>query len=286
LHKAVTDNNLEMATLLLKAGAYVDVRDGQDWTPLHRAVVQGKQDMAELLRAHGAWLTRRRFGQSLVMLAMYGNQKEMVKFLIDKGIRRWHSPVHLAAFFGGLDEVKSYLAAGGDIDAQDPFDQLTLLMCAMYGEQTDVIEFLISKGADLNLQDCQGLTALHRAVADHPEIARLLLDKGADVTIRGDFGATPLTRAVFFSDVEMLKMLIAKGADVNIRFGFTDTGNIGSTVLHRACRTGDKAKAEVLIAHSADVNAKNHNGHTPMSLAKRSGNEQLVELLRKHGAKE
>ncbi len=286
LHKAVTDNNLEMATLLLKAGAYVDVRDGQDWTPLHRAVVQGNQDMAELLLAHGAWLTRRRFGQSLVMLAMYGNQKEMVKFLIDKGIRRWHSPVHLAAFFGGLNEVKSYLAAGGDIDAQGSFDQLTLLMCAMYGEQTDVIEFLISKGADLNLQDCQGLTALHRAVADLPEIARLLLDKGADVTIRSDFGATPLTRAVFFSDVEMLKMLIAQGVDVNIRFGFTGTGDIGSTVLHRACRTGDKAKAEVLIAHSADVNAKNRDGHTPMSLAKRSGNEQLVELLRKHGAKE
>jgi ankyrin repeat protein len=50
-----------------------------------------------------------------------------------------------------------------------------------------------------------------------------------------------------------------------------------------------KAVVEMLVAKGADVNAKTKNGRTPISLLKCYGheeNEQTVELLRKHGAKE
>ena len=42
----------------------------------------------------------------------------------------------------------------------------------------------------------------------------------------------------------------------------------------------------VAVADGADVNTKGKNGETPMSVAKEKGHEQVVELLRKHGAKE
>lgn len=287
LNRAAQEGYLEVAKMLLNAGAYVDVRNLNDFTPLQLAVTQGNQDMVELLLQNGARPLRRRLGADLLGLAMVANQKEMVEFLIDKGIRRRYSPVHIAAFFGDLDKVKSYLAEGGDIDAQDTSGQYTMLMCAMFGGQTEVMEFLISKGVDLNLQEAVGHTALHEAVL-RPRLydaAKMLIDKGADLTIRGDInGATPLDLAAARGkDLEIMEMLITRGADVNSR-------RAGFTPLHIICRQPWReiniAKAELLIANGADINAKALYGWTPMDFAKRRGNEQMIELLRKHGAEE
>jgi len=80
-------------------------------------------------------------------------------------------------------------------------------------------------------------------------------------------------------------MMVAKGGDVNVRGG-PRFGDEDWTPLHDACAAGSKTKAEALIANGADVNAKTKNGRTPMSVAKKEGYDQLVELLRKHGARE
>jgi ankyrin repeat protein len=40
-----------------------------------------------------------------------------------------------------------------------------------------------------------------------------------------------------------------------------------------------------LIEKGADINAKNKDGETPLDLALRQGHKEIVELLRKHGAK-
>jgi cytohesin len=211
----------------------------------------------------------------------------MVRFLIDKGIA--HSAVHVAAFCGDLDEVKSYLAAGGDINARDR-SWLTLLSCAILGQHTAEVEFLISKGADINLEHIDGGSALFWAVVRRPEITKMLLDKGADVTIRSGNGRTALFWAACRDNKDIVETMLAKGADVNakghFRFPTGDGYDEGLIPLHAACGNGHKAVVEVLIAHGADVNAKTKNGQTPMSRAKKGSHEQIVELLRKHGAKE
>jgi ankyrin repeat protein len=56
--------------------------------------------------------------------------------------------------------------------------------------------------------------------------------------------------------------------------------------LYFAVLRGHKDVAELLIAKGADVNVKNNQGRTPLSLAKKKGHNEIVELLRKHGAKE
>ena len=53
----------------------------------------------------------------------------------------------------------------------------------------DVIQLLINKGANLNIQDNDGYTALARICRDHnkdnlyTDIIKLLLDNGADINI-------------------------------------------------------------------------------------------------------
>lgn len=44
--------------------------------------------------------------------------------------------------------------------------------------------------------------------------------------------------------------------------------------------------AEVLLANGANVNVKTKKGESMLSLAKEKGHKQIVELLRKHGAKD
>jgi len=295
LCKAVIYNQPEIVKLLLKRGAYIDARDYLDYTPLHLAIREPQQDMVELLLVNGAAPWRRRMDFDLIGIAMESGKKKMFNFLIDKNFE--HSAVHVAAFCGNLGEVESYLAAGGDINAKD-LSQLTLLTCAIFGQRAAVAEFLISKGADINMKGAEGMTALHRAIQRSTDIAGMLLDKGADITITDDYGCTALFYAPWGGNSkDIVEIMLSKGANVNERsgviplYGESKCGE-GWTPLHMACWYGYKAVVEALIANGADINAKSKNGKTPMSVAKqvagdiRGYDEQVIELLRKHGAKE
>jgi len=289
---AVWYDKLEMVKLLIKKGAYIDAQDYTEHTPLHLAVTNRNQDMVELLLANGAAPWRRCKDFNLIGTAMAESEKGMINFLIAKNFE--HSKVHIEAFFGNTDEIENYLTAGGDINAKDS-SKLTLLVCAILGRQTALVEFLISKGADINLKSAEGMTALHwTMMRGNPEIARMLLDKGADITITDDYGCT----ALFYTPrKDIAEMMIAKGADVNARSGvifvYRDSkSDEGWTPLHMACRRINKTVVEVLIANGADVNAESKNGKTAISVVKegpghvKDYDKQIIELLRKHGAKE
>jgi hypothetical protein len=59
--------------------------------------------------------------------------------------------------------------------------------------------------------------------------------------------------------------------------------NGGWTPLHSAAAGGQVAKAEFLLAKAAYVNVKNQDADTPLRVAESKGNDEMAELLRKHG---
>ena len=86
---------------------------------------------------------------------------------------------------------------------------------------------------------------MHKAVDDgHKEIVELLITEGADVNAKEDGGGTPLHHAVLFvGDKELAELLTAKGADVNAK------DNDGDTPLDWAIYYKEPETADLLRKH-------------------------------------
>jgi ankyrin repeat protein len=95
-----------------------------------------------------------------------------------------------AAMQDNLDQLKKLEAKGVSLDAQNHhLFGWTPLMAAIYMQQTNIIQYLLTRNTNLNLQDTSGETALMWAISiDDTNTVRLLLEKGADVTINGNAG--------------------------------------------------------------------------------------------------
>ena len=154
--------------------------------------------------------------------------------------------LHDAAEGGNIIAVKRHLAAGSDIESR----------CI----------------------DCGGTALGHAARNGHKGVVEFLISNGADVNVNID--GTPLHPAAFKGDKEIAELLIAKGADVN---AMDDNGD---TPLNWAAAGGHKEIAELLITKGADVNAKDDRlRKTPLDRAIRRNHPEITELLRKHGGK-
>jgi len=75
------------------------------------------------------------------------------------GWRLPEAPVNLMRSFT-LETVQRAIENGRDINEQDDYQGSTLLMEAVARGKEDVVEFLLDNGADVNIQDHDGVTAL------------------------------------------------------------------------------------------------------------------------------
>jgi uncharacterized protein len=96
----------------------------------------------------------------------------------------------------------------------------TLLMIAIINKRDHLIDLLLKNGADANIQDRNGFSALHFTAQNFRiEAAEILLKGGAKVNPTDNFGATPLGRATSGSAGrgELIKLFLKYGADPSIK---------------------------------------------------------------------
>ena len=167
----------------------------------------------------------------------------------------------------------------------------TLLMIQCINSYLEGAELLIEHGADMNITDGQGNSALILACRHYKdarkeecsEVIELLVAKGANINevsvysspIRGVERGTVLFEACIKGRLEVVPLLMKLGAAINAT---NQNPLIESCVLH------NMDVVRFLIAHGADVNIIDYYGNTCLSVASLKGIDDIVELLLDHGA--
>ena len=133
-------------------------------------------------------------------------------------------PLHDAARSGDVNQLKSLLDSGGNLEDRDGTQETPLLSAALAG-QAVVVEELLKRGADVAARNDRGLTALHAAAyGGSLESVTLLVNAGAAVNDADDkFKVTPLIMASEENHADVVQFLAEHNADLSLRerHGFT-----------------------------------------------------------------
>lgn len=149
---------------------------------------------------------------------------------------------------GPRGETALFRAAGGDAASLSP------LLRRAWGRagSLPLVNLLLGRGADTNLADAQGTTALMVAAKiSSLRVAQRLIATGAHLDMQDNNGCTALMLAVHGAGKKRLQIaeaLIGAGANPNI------VRRDGMTALRYACCEGDSEILSVLIRGGADVN--------------------------------
>jgi hypothetical protein len=137
-----------------------------------------------------------------LMAAAANAHPEMVEVLLAAGANPNTSFATAHAFFTPLgvavrakstEVIDILIRAGAELN---PKKNIFPLYFAMEQNDVGMVRALIARGADVNLKNVRGMTALMLASGSStPEVVKVLLDAGADVNLRDDDGETALTIA-------------------------------------------------------------------------------------------
>jgi hypothetical protein len=154
----------------------------------------------------------------------------------------------------------------------------TIVEAAKNGDLQAVKTLLAQDPSMLNVTDEAKYTPLHWAcIRAHWDIAEYLIEKGADLNVVGGDGGTQINWAAHHDNVEIIKRMVEKGAKLNIR------NKWGMTELHTAIWRGCIHVIEYLLDQGSDPEIKTNEGWTAMHYAFRSGHDNVIDLLKKRG---
>ncbi|XP_034431896.1 kinase D-interacting substrate of 220 kDa B isoform X1 [Hippoglossus hippoglossus] len=177
-----------------------------------------------------------------------------------------------------LAAIKSHLDKFKDVDSRSDNGQTPLMVSAEQGN-LEIVQELIRRGANVNLDDVDCWTALISAAKEgHIEVVRELLENNANLEHRDMGGWTALMWAAYKGSTEVAQMLMGKGANPNI------TGQYSVYPIIWAAGRGHAEIVHLLLQHGAKVNCSDKYGTTPLIWAARKGHYESVMHLLANGA--
>jgi len=231
LIEAVRAGHLEEVQLLLDAGADVNATmnaRSRTWVynqapAITHAVLTNHSEVVELLIAYGADLEL----AELILLESGADPNPISKHT------NWETPLHYAAEAGAIDAVQALLDGGVEVDVridQGRSPMMNIIKEGKSGYGSPVVKVLLDNGADPNLQDNSGSTALHYAAMN--------------------------------GRVDIIQLMIEHGASLDL------TNDLGNTALHLSSSRSKSGAVSVLIEQGASLDLKNDNGETALDVAK------------------
>jgi ankyrin repeat protein len=241
---AARDGRVDVARLLVAAGADLELGDGNGIRPLLMAALNGQVAVARLLVEKGADVNADDFwGRSPLWAAvghrnldMNNNDQDaptdngvdraamlgLIRLLIDRGAQ-------VNARTREVPPPRRWLYSLNDVSWVDFTGQTPFLRAALSGDTT-TMKLLVERGADPNLPTLAGTTPLMAAAGVNWVVAQtyteslqarldavaLCLELGADVNATNSMGLTALLGAVNRGSNDIIELLVARGARLDI----------------------------------------------------------------------
>lgn len=290
--------------LVAKCNGIVNMKDEDGRTALHSAVLGDRSKLVGLLVEFNTDVNiKDNSGCTVLHLAAEKNQFDVVKLFIEhdanvntqdnKGCTALHKSIrngrldtmsddynelHLVHCKGQSETAKLLVECGANIDLRDNKGHTALHLAALKG-QLDTVKFLTkNRDRDMNVIDNNGRTSLHLAASKGQlEIVKLLVECGANVNIRDSKGNTALHLAVWECHFDTVMFFIMeRNTDVDA------VNNDGHTALHLAACDGQLEIFLLLVDYGANIDIKDRDGH--VALYPIVSNDQLkaLEFLMKY----
>uniref|UniRef100_A0A673LDJ6 Kinase D-interacting substrate of 220 kDa-like n=1 Tax=Sinocyclocheilus rhinocerous TaxID=307959 RepID=A0A673LDJ6_9TELE len=177
-----------------------------------------------------------------------------------------------------LSAIKAHLDKYREVDTRNENCQTALMLASEQGS-LEIVQELIRRGANVNLDDIDCWTALISAAKEgHTEVVKELLENNANVEHRDMGGWSALMWASYKGRVEVARLLLEKGANPNI------TGQYSVYPIIWAAGRGHAEIVQLLLQHGAKVNCSDKYGTTPLIWAARKGHYDCVMHLLENGA--
>ena len=203
LHLAAREGHKKFARLLVDKGANPNVQDVDGKTPLHWAVRKGHRKIVDLLLNKYADVNIKDNNGRTPFYSVAREDDEVFwqqsrNYILH--LQEYHllkaanCPLHVAVVYGDLDDVKTKMQ-NENVNV-NRYGVTSLHFGARDGP-VDIIEYLLSKQAELDIQDVDGETPLHWAVQYGRTGAVLILLSGqANPNVQNINGKTPLQLAM------------------------------------------------------------------------------------------
>jgi len=118
-----------------------------------------------------------------------------------------------------IQEIEAILVADPSLATHEPGCDPPIIWAAG-NHRPDVVDLLIKHGADIEVTDDDGKTALHAAASECPEVVSVLLNHGAKLDVLDRLGCSPLVWAIWMQrspeGEEAAKLLHGAGATVDL----------------------------------------------------------------------
>uniref|UniRef100_A0A674C301 Kinase D-interacting substrate of 220 kDa n=1 Tax=Salmo trutta TaxID=8032 RepID=A0A674C301_SALTR len=188
------------------------------------------------------------------------------------------TPLMLASEQGSIEIVQELIRRGANVNLDD-VDCWSALICAAKEGHVDVVKELLDSSAYIEHRDMGGWTALMwTAYKGRVEVTKVLLDNGANPNTTGQqYSVYPIIWAAGRGHAEIVQVLLENGAKVNC------SDKYGTTPLIWAARKGHFDCVMHLLENGADVDQEGANSMTALIVAVKGGFTEVVkELLKRN----
>jgi ankyrin repeat protein len=279
-----------LVRMLLSKGADVNARTTDGETALMLAFRERNDVSTEVVRElveHGADVSaENNLGVSVLWFAVghMGHRPEVVEYLLSHGANPNAHGVLVAAVDSDRQRavVQALLAKGADPNVKDEKGRTALSLAAW--RAYDTAKMLLAAGAGpCERRDREGLL-VSAAKVGATRAVEALLDEHVDVNAMSDHGQSALMAAAEEGHEDTVRLLLARGAAVNARLPQ------GPTALMAAIQAGHLAIVQALVAKHADVHTKATASFRlsltvpPLTWAEMNHHDDIAAFLKKQGA--